>query len=108
MICAFLIDLIYVFVIDLISAFVIDLICVFVKYLRSVFVLVFFLCISLSILPANVFELTYQESILLLLQGRGYKLIQKLIQVFFHRTLSNEQVVGSFVFDTKKRMRHTR
>ena len=61
----------------------------------------FFLCISFSILPANVFELTYQESILLL-QGRGYKLIQKLIQVFFHRTLSNEQVVGSFVFDTKK------
>ena len=98
MICAFLIDLIYIFVIDLISAFVIDLICVFVKYLRSVFVLVFFLCISLSILPANVFELTYQESILLLLQGRGYKLIQ----VFSHRTLSNEQVVGSFVFDIKK------
>ena len=70
LICAFLIDLIYVFVIDLISAFVIDLICVFVKYLRSVFVLVFVLCLSLSILSANMLEVTYQESILLLLQGR--------------------------------------
>ena len=67
----FLIDLIYVIAIELICVFVIDLICVFViKYLRSVFVPVFVLCLSLSILSANMLEVTYQESILLLLQGR--------------------------------------
>ena len=87
LICAFLIDLIYVFVIDLISAFVIDLICVFVKYLRSVFVLVF-LSVHIFIHSAGKCVRTYlSRKHFAVLQGRGYKLIQKLIQVFFPQNI---------------------